>query len=249
MSLSYLRAILILDPLIILTTIFMGSVSVLCSFFDGEGRAQFRVARAWARMLLRIAGVKMRVEGLERLDPTQSYVLAGNHLSLMDTPVVLGTMPLRFLFMANEKYFRIPFLGTHLRRSGNLPVASGDPRASMRTMTEAARIIRERKLSMVLFPEGSRSRGEMQDFKEGAAYIAIKAGVPIVPMAIRGTREVLPVGSIHVKPGPVSLRLGEPIPTEGLTLKDRAALTETLRARVIDLLGETPARQSAASGL
>src|SRR5438128_264698 len=93
---------------------------------------------AWARMLLRISGVKVRIQGLERLDLNACYVFFGNHVSLMDTPVVLGSIPVRFLFMANRKYFKIPFLGTHLRRAGHLPVVTSDPRASLRSMSDAA---------------------------------------------------------------------------------------------------------------
>jgi 1-acyl-sn-glycerol-3-phosphate acyltransferase len=235
-NISYVRALLITDPLIILATILMGSVSVIASFVDRDGGAQDAIARAWSRILLRISGVRVRTQGLERLDLDRSYVFAGNHLSLMDTPVVLGNIPIRFLFLVYEKYMRLPFLGTHLRRAGHLSVVSGDPRASFRSMTEAARIIQQRNISILLFPEGRRSTGGIEEFKEGAAYIAIKAGVPIVPIRISGTREVLPVGSVNVRPGAVELRIGDPIPTATLTLKDRGKLTEMVRDRVVELL-------------
>jgi 1-acyl-sn-glycerol-3-phosphate acyltransferase len=100
-------------------------------------------------------------------------------------------------------------------------------------------IIRERGISMLLFPEGGRTRdGKLQDFKEGAAFVAIKAGVPAVPVALIGTREVLPMHSLQISPGKVTLRIGDPIPTSALTPKDRASLTALLREKVVEMLGQ-----------
>lgn len=236
MQLDYLRALLITDPILVLITMVMGSISAFVSLFDSEGRRQHDVARVWARMILRIAGITVRLQGLERLDLQKHYVFVGNHLSLMDTPVVIGGVPLQLRFVANQRYFRFPFLGTHMRRSGHLPVNSSDARASLKTMSEAARLVRERSLSVLLFPEGTRSAGQLRQFKEGAAYIAIKAGAPVVPIAIIGTHEVLPRGSVHIRGGTVEVRIGEPIPTHGLTLKDRAKLTQIMHDRIETLL-------------
>ena len=154
----------------------------------------------------------------------------------MDTPVVLAHLPLQFRFLAKKGLFHIPFLGTHLRRAGHLPVVKGDPRASLKSMGDAARMIKERRYSVLLFPEGGRSTGDLRDFKEGAAYIAIKAGVPAVPVVMTGTSEVLPMGSMHIMSGAVSLKIGDPISTANLTLKDRAHLTQILHDRVADLI-------------
>jgi 1-acyl-sn-glycerol-3-phosphate acyltransferase len=158
----------------------------------------------------------------------------------MDTPVVLANIPVQFRFLAKGGLFKIPFLGTHLARAGHIPVPREDPRASVKTMTLAAQIIRERGISMLIFPEGGRSRhGEVRPFKEGAAYIGIKAGVPIVPVALIGTRAVLPFGSGRIRPGEVTLKVGEPIDTTKLTLRDRGKVTEDIRAQIIAMLGES----------
>ncbi|MBM3814339.1 MAG: 1-acyl-sn-glycerol-3-phosphate acyltransferase [Acidimicrobiia bacterium] len=236
MSLSFLRSLLITDPMIILATVVMGSLSVATSFFDPEGRRQHTISRKWARMLLVISGVKVNCRGLDRLKPDGYYVFVGNHLSLMDTPVVLGHIPRQFLFLVNIKYVKLPFLGTHLRRSGHFAVDPNDTKAGLKILSDAARRIRERKLSVLLFPEGSRSRGGLQEFKEGAAYIAIKSGAQVVPFALKGTREVLPVGSVHIQARTVEFLLGEPISTEGLTLKERGELTRCMRDRVAGLM-------------
>ena len=237
MSLSYVRSLLITDPIIILATIIMGSISLLTSLFDSDGRIQHQISRVWSRMLLMVSGVKMQVVGLENIDPHSTYVFVANHRSFMDIPVLLAYLPLQFRFLAKKGLFLIPFLGTHLRRAGHLAVVKDNPRASLKSMTDAARILRQPGMSVMLFPEGGRSKdGELQNFIEGAAYIAVKAGVPVIPIAMTGTREVLPMGSLQIMSGIVELRIGEPIPTAKLTMKDRNNLTQEMHDRVADLL-------------
>lgn len=238
MFLSRLRAYLLIDPLIILATSIFGTVSLLASVFDKTGRTQHAVARAWARVLLAVSGVRVTVEGAEKLCPDTSYVLVANHRSYMDTPVALAHIPLQIRFFAKQGLFRIPLLGGHLRRAGHLPVVRENPRASLKSLSAAARLMRERGVSVVLFPEGGRVPIGMREFKEGAAYLAIKAGVPAVPIGIIGTRQTLPMNSIVVQPGLVTVRIGDPIPTEGLKLEARGELNDTLRRTVADLIWE-----------
>jgi 1-acyl-sn-glycerol-3-phosphate acyltransferase len=233
--LGFLRAAFFTDPLIVLATIVMGIASLVTSLFDPTGRAQHGVARRWARMLLRIGGVRVRVEGLERISPDASYVFVSNHLSYMDTPLVIAHIPVQFRFLAKKGLFKVPFIGYHLKRAGHIPVPRGDARASLRTLAESARIVRERGVSVLVFPEGGRAPGAMRDFKEGAAYIAIKAGAPVVPLGIAGTRRVLPMDSLLVRGGDVRLRIGEPIPTAGLAIHDHRRLTQDLYQRVLEL--------------
>src|SRR5579872_3400503 len=240
MSLGHLRSLLFTGPLIALITIIFGSVSFVLSFFDSTGRLPNRLATPWARWLLGIAGVRLTVEGIEKIDPQQRYVFVANHRSYMDIPVILASIPVEFRFYAKQGLFLIPVMGTHLKRAGHIPVVRGDARASVKSMTLGAQLIQERKISMLLFPEGGRSRAGMREFKEGAAYIAIKAGVPIVPLGLTGTRYVLPMGSNYVRGGPVTLKIGDPIPTAGLKLQDRTQLTETLSRQVAELAGEAP---------
>jgi 1-acyl-sn-glycerol-3-phosphate acyltransferase len=237
MSLGKLRALLFTDPLIVLATAFMGTLSLVASLFDSSGRSQHRIAQVWARMLLAISGVKVRVEGLENIVAEGSYVIVPNHLSYMDTPVLLAHIPVQFRFLAKQSLNVVPFIGYHLKRAGHIAVPRDDARASVRTLAEAARIVRERGVSVLVFPEGGRSPAALEEFKEGAAYIAIKAGVPAVPVGIVGTREILPMDSLLPSRGPVTLRVGQPIPTAGLAMRDRTALTRRLRERVLELMG------------
>jgi 1-acyl-sn-glycerol-3-phosphate acyltransferase len=234
-----LRAYLFSDPLIVLSTIFFGSISIVVSIFDKTGDKSIGVARAWARSLLLVSGVRVVVEGLEHISSSGSYVFASNHLSYMDTPVVLSNIPVQFRFLAKRGLFKIPFLGTHLSQAGHVPVPREDPRASVKTLQTAAETIRSRGTSMLIFPEGGRSHsGTLGPFKEGAAYIGIRAGAPIVPVALIGTNRVLPFGSGTPMPATVKIRIFPPLPTEGLTLKDRQRLTELARTLIAEALDE-----------
>jgi 1-acyl-sn-glycerol-3-phosphate acyltransferase len=244
---ALLRAYLISDPLIVLSTIFFGSISVIVSLFDKTGDTQMRAARRWAQSLLIVSGVRVHVEGMEYVDPRRSYVIASNHLSYMDTPVVLANVPVRFRFLAKRGLFKIPFLGTHLGQAGHIPVTRDDPRASVKTMQVAAEAIQKRGTSLLIFPEGGRSHdGRLGSFKEGAAYIAIRAGVPILPAAIIGTQKVLPFGSGTPRPGCVTLKIMPPIATEGHSLKERRQLTEHVHELIEQALADA-AREAAAT--
>jgi 1-acyl-sn-glycerol-3-phosphate acyltransferase len=233
-----IRSVLFTAPAIIVLTAGMASLSIVCSFWDRTGNAQHRLARAWSRMLLAVGFVRCKVIGVERLDPSASYVLVSNHSSYMDTPAIVSSIPLQFRFFAKKGLFSIPFIGWHLRRAGHLPVVRGDPRASLKTMSEGARIMQQRCVSLLLFPEGGRTPQDMQPFKEGAAYIAIKAGVPIVPIGLVNARVVLPMHEWMVRPGVIEINIGEPISTADMTARDRGRLNDLLQEKVAELARE-----------
>ncbi len=235
---SFIRSLLFSIPLIVLSTIVMGTFSLLASFFDRTGRSQHAIARVWAKMLLGVSFIRVRAEGLEKLDPEGTYVFVANHGSFMDIPAILARLPHEFRFFAKKGLFRIPFLGTHLRRAGHLAVDRSSARASLKSMSEGARVIAERRISVLLFPEGGRSAHGLREFKEGAAYIAIKAGVPAVPVAIVGMRPLLPMGSIHIRSGRTVLRIGDPVPTKGMQISERAELNQRFHDEISRMLEE-----------
>ncbi len=236
---AFVWSMLFVDPLIILSTLVCGAVSFTASFFEKDGANQAAIARFWARSLLKIAGVNVTVEGIEKIKPGTPYVFVANHLSYMDTPVVLGNIPVQFRFMAKSGLFQIPFLGTHLARAGHIPVPLEDPRAAVKSLTQGAEVIRKLGISVWIFPEGGRSiTGVLQPFKEGAAYVAIKAGVEIVPLALVGTRKVLAMGSATFHRGGVILRVGDPLPTAGRALRDRHELTDVAREQIVAMLAQ-----------
>jgi 1-acyl-sn-glycerol-3-phosphate acyltransferase len=233
MTLSYLIGVLVRAPGVALATLFYGFISMLCSPFDTGGRTQLKVARAWARMLLRIAGARVTAVGADNADPETPYVICPNHVSYMDTPVLLSYVPANFRFLARKELFLIPFLGGHLKRAGNISVPLEDPKASLKVLSHAGHAMKQNGVSLLIFPEGGRSvTGEMEPFRDGAAYLAIKGEVAILPVAIIGIRDVLPMHSHHLRPGRVTIRIGKPIETAGLRSHDRTALTQRIRDEI-----------------
>ncbi len=225
---SLLRSLLFSTPLIFLSTVVMWTCSLICSLFDPTGNSQHHMAQIWGRLLLAASWIRVRVVGMENLSGPGPYVFVSNHASLMDIPAILAALPYQFRFFAKKSLYGVPFVGWHLKRAGHIPVDRANPRASLKSMSEGARIVAQRGISVLLFPEGGRAPEGLREFREGAAYIAIKSGAPVVPMALVGMRELLPMGSVHLRSGRVTLRIGKPIPTADLKPHDREALTSRL---------------------
>jgi 1-acyl-sn-glycerol-3-phosphate acyltransferase len=227
--LSYARSLLFTNLLIYFYTAVCGTASLLASLFDSQGRWQHACARAWSWLILKTSGIRVRVEGLEHANPGATTIYCVNHQSAMDIPVLFASLPVQFRFVAKRSLFHWPFLGSHLRRSGHIPVDRDRPQQAMKSMKMVAQEIREGK-SVLLFPEGHRSRnGQLLPFKAGSFYIAILSGVPIVPITVNGTSYVLKPDTYHVRAGQTEMIVHPAISTEGLTLHDVDALSEKVR--------------------
>ena len=219
---------LVFDPLIALCTAGFGCVSLIASLWDRSGRQQHAVARAWARTLLRVTFSPVTVVGMERLRDLPTAVYASNHLSYMDTPVLFAHLPFQFRILAKQALWKIPFIGWHLNRSGQVAVDQSTTRASIASLSRGATALRS-GLPLVVFPEGGRTpTGETTPFLSGAAFMAIRAGVPLVPITLVGTYELLPMHTYTLRPRPLLLVVGEPLSTEGLTTRDAETLTQSL---------------------
>ncbi len=230
-------------PIVYLYTGVLGTISLVSSLFDSSGQVQHRIASQWARLILKTVGICVRVEGLEHLHPSQPAIYAANHLSAIDIPVLYAHLPGKFRIMAKKELFRYPFLGWHLKRSGQIPIVSGDAHASLRSLNRAGETLRH-GMPLVVFPEGGRSRtGQLQEFMNGAFYVAIRAQAAVVPMAIVGSFDLLPMNSFHMLPGDIDLLIGEPIPTAGMRLRDAEKLAAQVR-QVIAALYDSHARRT-----
>jgi 1-acyl-sn-glycerol-3-phosphate acyltransferase len=233
--LSSLRSYLIFDPLIFLYTGVFGTLSLISSLFDRSGRVQHGFARLWSWMILKTCLTRVTTTGLERIDTTKPHLYAANHISGIDIPVLYTQLPFQFRIIAKRELFRYPFLGWHLRRSRQIPVDSTSAASSMRSLNRAAETLRG-GMPMVVFPEGGRSaNGQVQPFLSGAFYVAIKTQVEIIPVAIIGTFEMLPIHSFHIRPRPLKMLVGDPIPTLGYTARDMEKLAAIVQKTVEDL--------------
>ena len=219
-------------PLFAVATASFGCVSLLCSMWDWSGRQQHAVAQVWARCLLVIAKSPVQLVGEERLAGAGAAVFASNHLSYMDTPVLFAKLPFQFRILAKQSLWSLPFIGWHLHRSGQVPVDQSSSRASISSLARGVAALKG-GMPLLVFPEGGRSAsGALQPFLAGAAFMAIRAQAPVVPLTIVGTYEVLPIHVYHLAPRPLFLVVGEPISTVGLTTRDAERLTAEVRRQI-----------------
>ena len=210
-----------------LYTIVLGTVSLLSTVFDRGGDFGHRCARAWAWLILMTTGVRVRVSGLEHLDPSRSYVVVANHQSLYDIPIVFTSLPLQLRIVAKDSLGRIPFLGWHLQRAGHLLVDRKNPGA--RILKRMAQLVRGTR-SLIVFPEGTRSvDGRVGRFKGGIFLLAIDSSLPVLPISIARSRFVMKKGQVTVCPEEVTLTVHEPMTTVGITREQAREFAERAR--------------------
>jgi 1-acyl-sn-glycerol-3-phosphate acyltransferase len=227
---------LIFDPVIYLYTIFMGTLSLLSSLVDRGGRAQHWFAHTWSRMILVTTFVPVEVIGRENI-PTEPAVYAANHSSAVDIPLVYASMPMQFRIMAKVELFRYPFLGWHLTRSGQIPI--DEKELNLAGVKKAIKTLKG-GMSIMVFPEGGRTPdGEIKKFQSGAFYMAIKAQVPVVPMAIVGGFELLPMNTFVFHHRKLQLVIGKPIATTGYSTREMDALAEKVKAAIEEMYSIT----------
>jgi 1-acyl-sn-glycerol-3-phosphate acyltransferase len=223
--LSHLRSYFYFDPLIWLYTILFGLASIPFGFFDKDGSILHAFARAWSKLILKTILSPVQISGLEKIDASKTHVYAVNHASAMDIPVLYACLPFQFRIVHKKELLAYPIVGWHLKRSGQVCVDQQNPARSIGQIKSAVRTLKA-GMPLVIFPEGGRSAdGRIQPFLPGAFFLAIKAQVDIVPIALVGTYELLPMDTFHIKSRPLEMRVGNPIPTTGLSLRNMELLS------------------------
>ena len=232
-----LRSNLLLAPPFILCTAIFGCLALFASLFDKHGRLQHRIARLWARTCVFFSGSRLQVLGLENI-PAHAAVFAANHTSYMDTPVVFASLPFQFRILAKKELWTLPFIGWYLDRSGQIPIDTENPRTTLSSFAAGVRTLRS-GLSVFVFPEGGRTMdGQLQPFLNGAAFLAIRGQVPLVPVALVGVHDLLPPHTRHFYPSraPLKLIFGQPIPTAHHSIRESEALTLELQKSIAALI-------------
>jgi 1-acyl-sn-glycerol-3-phosphate acyltransferase len=229
------RTNLINIPVMTVITMACGSLSLLVSIVEKEGRAQHQISRIWALLCVWASGCRLIVRGAENFRKHPVAVYASNHTSYMDAPVIYAALPFQFRIIARKQLWGVPFIGWHLNRSGQIPIDTSNPHASLASLGGGVKALRS-GMPMFVFPEGGRtSDGELRPFLSGAAYLAIRAQVPLVPIALCGVFDLLPIHTHHLYPVKLTVRVGEPIETTGMTPHQIDELTAQLRDAIEEL--------------
>lgn len=212
------------------------SVSILLRFILWNQKVPLMVARyIWSPALLWTTRAPLRVEGIEKIDFSKPHIFVSNHQSTLDIPVAFVTLPVPLRFIAKKELLYIPFLGWYMWATGMIFVDRRQTEKAKASLRRAGRLIRE-GASIIAYPEGTRSDdGSILPFKKGVFIVAIEAGVPIVPVAIEGTRLVMPKNSFRLRPHEIRVAVGSPIPTEGLSPEEKDRLIERTRKALIEL--------------
>jgi 1-acyl-sn-glycerol-3-phosphate acyltransferase len=242
--LSRLRSYFILDPLIWFYTLVLGLLALPGGLFDKSGRRLHWFSRTWSWMIMKTILSPVKVTGLDKIDVAKPHVYAVNHASAMDIPVLYVYLPFQFRIVFKKELLAYPVVGWQLKRSGQVCIDQQKPTNSIAAIRSAVKSLKA-GMPLVIFPEGGRTPdGEIKPFLPGAFFLAIKAPVDIVPVALVGTYELLPMNTYHLKCRPLEMRVGEPISTAGLSMRDMDAVSEQVK-KAIEELYYAPGSQAA----
>ncbi len=231
---SRLRSYFVLSPLIWAYTIILGTISLICSLFESDGRIQHRLARFWSWLIMKTILSPVKVTGVEFIQGTDTKprVYAVTHASALDIPILYVYLPFQFRIIFKSELLSYPFIGWHLQRSGQVCINQQNPAASIGAVKSALRSLRG-GMPLVIFPEGGRTLdGQIQPFLPGAFFLAIKAQADIVPIALVDTFDLLPMNTYHIKCQPLEMRVGQPISTTGLTLRDMEDVSAKVKSAI-----------------
>ena len=206
---------------IVLTTAFFAILAIIVSFFTRTGNPVHIVARVWSQSILMGSRVPFGVRGFANIKPDKSYVYMANHQSNFDIPVLLGYLPVQFRWLAKAELFKIPVFGRAMLGAGYVEIDRFNRKSAFESIEKAAQRMKD-GVSVMIFPEGTRSKdGSVQPFKKGGFVMAIKSGVPIIPVILRGTWPIMAKSSLRINPGDVEMEIGEPIDTSGYSMETK----------------------------
>ena len=225
----------------VIDTIPFSTATIIVAMVRSNAKLIDWITRTWGRILIWGAGIDLHAEGLEKIDPQQRYILVANHYSYFDIPCIFAAIPQPIRFMAKVSLFKIPIFGWAIGRAGFIPIDRKNRRTAVKSFDLAVQRIRKGN-TIVVFPEEGRSHERaMRPFQRGGFLLALKSGLPILPIAIDGTFDVFRVGAKTITPGKVTVRVGTPIPTDGLTVRAKEQLAQQSREQISRMLfGDNP---------
>ena len=214
-------------------TAFMSFWAIAFSIFPNAENRIHKIANLWGKLLLLICNAKVEVIGKENFPPKSPHVLMANHQSDFDILIALACLPGQFRWLAKKELFNIPIFGAAMRSAGYIAIDRQNHEKALQSLDEAALRIRNGK-SVMTFPEDTRSHdGEIKSFKQGAFYLAIKSGVPVIPITIIGSGQIMPKRSLRVRPGKIKLIIDRPVKTKDYAVENRQELINKVRNIII----------------
>jgi 1-acyl-sn-glycerol-3-phosphate acyltransferase len=219
-----------------LSILLIGPFLLLCTLVSGSAEVMYRVATKLGITGVRLAGIEIEVQGLENLEPNRSYIFMSNHVSNLDPPILVPSIPARCSVLVKKEIFSVPILGTAMKVADLVPVDRSNRDAAIESVRAAAEVLR-RGLSMVIYPEGTRSPdGRLLPFKKGPFHLAMEASVPVVPVTILGTADLWPKGTWAMHPGKATLIFHPPL--DPANFADRDELMTAVREQIASALPE-----------
>jgi len=218
---------------IALLTVFLSVLTIICGIFESHGKRAYRINQIWTWMILRVTGIRLKVEGLENIDPKRQYVFIVNHQSNIDIPVLVQALPeFQLRWLAKKELLWVPFLGWAMWATKHVTVDRSDPQDAVKSLARAKERL-DAGISLVIYPEGTRSRdGRLQRFKKGGFLLAAQANTPIIPVTVNGSAELLPAGAWRLQPGTIDITIDKPVSVEGFRPGNLRLLVNQVRATI-----------------
>ncbi|HFE65297.1 MAG TPA: 1-acyl-sn-glycerol-3-phosphate acyltransferase, partial [Caldithrix sp.] len=212
---------------LLIDTVISAFLAILVGIFNPYSKMNTKIMRIWGKILVWAAGVKLEVLGLENIQPGDSYIIVANHQSHMDIPVSMAALPLPIRIISKKELFKIPVFGWGMRAAGILEIDRSNRKKAIETLKKAEKIVRDNRLSILAFPEGTRSpEGKIHGFKKGPIILAINTGLPLLPVSVSGSRNILPKNTLRVSKGKIRVQIHPPVPTAELKIEQRNELVK-----------------------
>lgn len=229
---------------LVVATVVLATLALLVGWIPPRGHLIFAIARVWGRGLLAASGLRLEVEGSAEIDRRRSYVFMANHRGLFDIPALLASLPVQTRFLAKRSLFRIPLFGWAIALGGFVNIDRQNPGTARDSFSAAIGRLGQ-GVSLLVFPEGTRSpTSQLLPFKRGGFLLALKSGLPIVPVGITGTGEARRRGSLKIRPRPIRVHYGRPIEIGEFSVRDKQRLMELVRQQLGELTGAAAVEES-----
>jgi 1-acyl-sn-glycerol-3-phosphate acyltransferase len=226
--------------LLTLLTVLLSILTMVVGSFEPYGKKAYRINQIWTWAILRIAGISLRVKGLEHIDPKRQYIFIANHQSIVDIPVLVQALPqFQLRWLAKKELLRVPFFGWAMWATKHVTVDRADPQDAVKSLQRAQERLAA-GISLVIYPEGTRSKdGSLQRFKKGGFLLAVQAHTPIVPITVNGSGAVLPAGGWRLRPGLIEITIEEPLAVEGFRPGNLRLLSNQVRDKIASHLPQS----------